>query len=552
MKNIRILTCLFVILVQVLHAEDLKPDLTISIPMRDGTELPADVYLPSPDAKNLPCILIRSPAGRSANSAKCYTGLAKQGYAVIIQDTRSVMDTQGKTLPYWSDGWGLHQDGYDTVNWLAKSQYTNGNIGTAGFSALGITQLLMAPTAPEGLKCQYIGVAAPSLYHHAIFPGGQLLKNQVEGWLGLYARDSSVRNFVCSQATYSDFWNQFDATLLSDKVKVPGLHYGGWYDTFLQGTLDAFTSRHDNGGEGAKNKQKLLIGPWTHLYPASTKLGDFDVPKTGLAAPIDTSPLRWFDYYLKGTQNGIEAIPAVTYYVMGPFDGTPSSGNVWRHADTWPVPSTATEFYLTADKKIVEKNAPTKKADFAYDYDPNNPVPTIGGRNLFLESGPKDQRPLEQRNDVVTFTSAPMNEDLEITGRILANLYVANGQKPSDVIVRFSDVYPDGRSLLIADGLFHVCPENGAAQASAEKKSSKEMEQPQSVSVDLWSTSIVIAKGHSIRLSVSGSNYPRYEKLDPSNANAEVTNNKLFVGDITPSHIILPVVRRGDTWLNKA
>lgn len=553
MASVRILTCFIIFLAQALIADEIKPDATLMIPMRDGTELPSDIYLPSTGATKLPCALIRSPAGRQANSAKVYLSLVKQGYAVVVQDTRSVLDKQGKTLPYYSDGWGHQQDGYDTVVWLANSPYTNGNIGTAGFSALGITQLMMAPTAPPGLKCQYIGVAAPSLYHHAIFPGGQLLKNQVEGWLGLYAKDPTVRNFVCGQAIYSEFWNQFDTTLVSERIKVPALHYGGWFDTFLQGTLDAFTSRHEHGGEGAKGQQKLLIGPWTHLYPASTKLGDFEVPKAGLTPPVDMSVLRYFDYYLKGIRNGTETIPAVTYYVMGPFDGSPSSGNVWRTADTWPIPSTATAFYLMPDQKITERLASAQNGEISFEYDPSNPVPTMGGRNLFLESGPKDQRPLEQRKDVITFTSEPLQEDIEITGRILANLYVASDHKNCDIVVRFSDVYPDGRSLLISDGLFHICPaaeKSDDAAASAQPKE-EASQKPKDIVVDLWSTSIVLAKGHRIRFSISGSNYPKFEKIDQLNPLAEVIRNKLFVGEANPSHIILPIVRRGDTWLNK-
>ena len=190
-----------------LSAKDVPtPDLTLNIPMRDGVELTTDIYLPDPEAKNLPCILLRGPGGRQASTAICYASLAKEGYVIAIQDTRSAIDHEGKTLPYYSDGWGMHQDGYDAVQWLAKHPLTNGKIGTLGLSNMGITQLLMAPTAPPALKCQYIGVAAASLFHHAIFSGGKFLKNQVEGWLNLCAKDPSVLNFILSQPDYNDFW----------------------------------------------------------------------------------------------------------------------------------------------------------------------------------------------------------------------------------------------------------------------------------------------------------------------------------------------------------
>lgn len=509
------------------------PDATVMIPMRDGTELPTDIYLPSPGSKGLPCILLRSPGGRKSHSATSYVPLAKQGYVVAIQDTRSFLDQEGKTLPYMSDGWGTHKDGYDTVEWLAKSQYSNGSVGTMGFSALGITQLMMAPTAPPSLKCQYVGFAAACLYQHAIFPGGQLLKNQVEGWLKLYAKDSSVHSCVCSKPTYNEFWQSFNSVAMADKIKAPAIHYGGWYDIFSQGTIDAFVSRQNLGGEGARGKQKLIMGPWSHFWPTMRKLGDYDVPKLGQTPPIDITPQRWFDFHLKGIKNGAETIPAVTYYVMGPFDGSSSKGNIWRHADSWPVPSTATSFYLTATQGLSQKAIQEEKV-FSYKHDDNAPVPTIGGRNLFLESGPKDQREIEKRSDLLVFTSDPLEQDLEVTGRIFAKLFFASDQSENDVVVRLTDVYPDGRSLLISDGIHRV---NSSGELSKDKAKPREIE------VDLWSTSVVFAKGHRIRISISNSNYPRYEKTKPGTSQTSgISQNTLSVGGHNLSRIILPVV----------
>ena len=276
---------LFILLIsQLLHANDCVPDLTVNIPMRDGLEIPTDLYLP-PNKEKAPCILLRIPAGRKAKPWQNFASLSQFGYVVAIQDTRSTLDSEGKTFPYLTDGWGKLQDGYDTIEWLAKSEHTNGSIGTFGFSAGGITQLLLAPTAPKALKCQYIGIAPASLYHHAIYPGGQLYKNQIEGWLGLYAKDSGVLGHIIGQPFYNHFWTHLDAVCMAHRVQVPGLHYGGWYDTFIQGTIDGFVSRQHNGGEGARGTQKLLIGPWTHYFPLSTKLGDFEVPKVGFSLP---------------------------------------------------------------------------------------------------------------------------------------------------------------------------------------------------------------------------------------------------------------------------
>jgi uncharacterized protein len=519
-------------------AETVAPTATIKIPMRDGQELTTDIYLPSPESKNLPCILLRGPGGRHSSTATLYASLAKEGYVVAIQDTRSAGDPEGKTLPFYSDGWGKQQDGYDTVQWLAAQPLTNGKIGTLGISHMGITQLLMAPTAPPALKCQYISVAAASLYHHALFPQGKLLKNQVEGWLGLYAKHPSVVQLICRQDTYNDFWESFNTVKAAQQVQVPALHVGGWYDTFIQGTIDAFVSRQEMGGHGAKGQQKLVIGPWTHrVWPLKSKLGPFEIPEAGREPPYDLSPLRWFDYYLKGISHQFDKIPTVTYYVMGPFDGSPSSGNIWRTADRWPVPHQERALYLTADHKLVKNLETNSSSSITYTHDYANPVPTLGGRNLFLESGPVDQSPIEQRKDVLIFTTEPLQEDLEVTGRIFCKLLFSSNVDDTDIAVRLTDVYPDGKSLLIADGMIRMNPIG---------RSTESEKQVDEALIDLWSTSLVFAKGHRIRLIVSGSNYPKFEKSGHPNS---VHTHYLEVGKNTSSQLILPVVREGGRWV---
>lgn len=521
--------------------EDFTPDLTVMIPMRDGYHLPADIYLPtSNNHEKAPCILLRCPPGRKTLPWVGYSSLRHFGYVVVMQDTRNALDPDGKTAPFFSDGWGALQDGYDTVEWLAKSPYTNGKIATLGFSAVGCTQMLLAPSAPPSLVCQYIGVGAGSLYHHAIFPGGQLLKNQVEGWLGYYSKDTGVLSYVSSQPFYNKFWENLDSVKVAHKVKVPGFLYGGWFDTFLQGTIDSFVSRQNEGGEGAKGKQKLLIGPWTHWWPISSKLGDFPVPEQGYSPAFDMSPQRWFDHYLKGIQNGVEELPPVTYYVMGPFDGSPSKGNQWKSAQSWPIPVIQTDYFLSYDGMLSTNIEHTKRGTSTFISDPKNPVPTIGGRNLFLDSGPKDQRPIEERQDVLTFTTPILEEDLEITGHLIAKLFVTSNVSDTDVVVRLTDVYPDGRSILIADGIHRT------AILSSTVKSWSHFQSPQEIEVDLASTSMVFAKGHRLRISICGSNFPRYEVnqniglLDTNSGRHAVASNKIFTGKKYPSRLLLP------------
>lgn len=529
----------FLLLTQIGNADDLKPAITVEIPMRDGTLLPTDIYLPNKEARHLPCILLRLPAGRAAKPWVDYAALSQLGYAVAFQDTRSAIDQEGKTLPYLSDGWWKNRDGYDTVEWLAKSEFTNGKVGTLGFSAAGVTQMLLAPSMPPSLVCQYIGVAPGSLYHHAIYPGGQILKNQVEGWVGLYTRDTGVLNQICGQPYYNDFWQYLDAIKTAHQVNVPGLIYGGWYDTFLQGTIDAFVARQEMGGEGARGKQKLIIGPWTHYYPQSTKLGDFEVPEAGYAPPFDMSPQKWFEHYLKGVENGINEIPPVTYYVMGPFDGSPSTGNRWKFAQKWPVPADFTSFYFTKDHRLIKEEVPQAAGILSYLYDPKAPIPTLGGCNLFLEAGPKDQTTIESRADVLVFTSEELTEDTEVTGQVLAKVFFATDCDDTDIVVRLTDVYPDGRSILVSDGA-HRTGISGLVQGNRE---------PKEVEVDLWSTSLVFAKGHKIRVSVSSSNYPKFEKnmnvgvVGANSGSCNVAHNSFYVGPLYPSRIILPIVK---------
>lgn len=515
-----------------------KPDHVFMVPMRDGTELPTALFLPANNkSEKLPCILLRSPAGIGTPYALIHTPLKEQGYAVVIQATRSCLEPDGKVFPYLADGWGEQQDGYDAIEWLGKASFCNGQIGTLGTSAMGITQLMLAPTAPPSLKCQYIRFAAGSLYHHATYPGGQLLKNQAERWLGYCARDPGIHSYVCNHPYYDSFWDQFNSLNVAHRVQAPAIHIGGWFDTFIQGTIDAYESRQKMGGVGAKGTQKLVIGPWHHYWPMTFAFGDFQMPAEGVQPPYDVSPEHWFSHHLQGIKK--EELPNVIYYVMGPFDGSPSSGNKWKTADSWPPEALETPYYLSPQKTL-EKQPAKETSLINYTYHPTHPVPTIGGRNLFLESGPKDQREIEGRDDVIVFTSAPLEEDLEVTGRIKAILYVTSSVKDTDFSVRLCDVYPDGRSILIADSTYRP----GILKPHESLSSTDPLE----VEVDLWSTSLVFAKGHSLRVSVTSSNYPRFEKnlnlglLGEHSGKSVEAKIGLHLGKDFKSRILLPII----------
>lgn len=521
-----------------LFADELSP-IPLQIPMRDGKILTADLYLPNKDLKNLPCVLIRSPAGKQNPYALIHLPLLKEGYALVIQETRSSADKEGKTLPYESDGWGELQDGVDTLDFLVKSPYTNGQIVTVGASALGITQLLLSPTSPKGLKAQYIAFATSDLFNHGLYQGGDLHKHQVEGWLSLYAKDPSVYKTIYTQPFYNSFWEKFNMLPLAERCTTPTMHLGGWYDTFLKGTLEAFTELQNKGGQGAKNNQRLVIGPWTHLWPLVTDFGDFQYPAAANDPPFDFSPAKWFSRQLGGENS--EYWPNVLYFVMGPFDGTASSGNIWKTASSWPIPSDSTSFYLSPDGKLVTDFTQEGKAFFRSD--PNDPVPTLGGRNLFLPSGPIDQSPLLKRHDLLIFSSEPLLEDLEVTGNLTATLFVNTDREDSSFALRLIDIYPDGRHILIAEGITRF--------SSALKKDPLLLEGATPLAIDLLATSFVFAKDHRIGLIVAGSNYPKFEKnfntlkRAHENPTPEIAKNTVFMGKSFPSHIQLPLVRQG-------
>jgi len=521
------------------------------IPMRDGVHLATDVYLPSKDAKNLPCILMRTPYGRTKYNHE--TGsMAEWGYAVAIQDTRGRFDSEGKAMAFLTDGWGKLQDGYDTVEWLAAQDFCNGRVGTVGASAMGITQQMLAPAAPPHLQCQYILVAPACHYDEACYPGGVFRKKQVEDWLRGHAHPDALTQ-VLEHPRCDEYWNQFDCTQVAGRVRVPGLHYGGWYDTFCQGTIHGFLARQNEGGQGARGRQKLVMGPWTHGGPGKGDFGDFKLPKAARKVPNDISARRWFDHYLKDNKNQADAIPTVIYYVMGPLDGSDSSGNVWRTADAWPIPAEKTAFYL-GESGSLSRKAEKAATKVQFTSNPANPVPTLGGRNLFLKAGPVDQRKLEIRDDVVTFTTEPLEADTEVTGRLTARLFVSIDQRDADVAVRLCDVYPDGRSILIAEGIRRLSSLNDLRGKAKELDRSEvdspplDFTRPTEVPVDLWSTSLVFAKGHRIRVSVSGSNYPRWDANHhgtlAGDATAPPTSARitLHLGGKQASYLELPIV----------
>ena len=486
---------------------------TYMVKMRDGVRLATYVYLP-PDGKPTPVLLMRTPYSRR------WPGVAhlKDEYAVVIQDMRGRFDSEGANLPFDSD----IQDGYDTLEWIAAQPWCNGRIGMYAGSAMGIAQILAACSGTERLTSLQISTALPNLYEMA-YVNGLFRQSIVEGWLSENKFDPEALKAWTSHPTYDEYWRKRDATRLFDKVDVPATHAGGWYDLFAQGTIDAFVGFQTKGRERALGKQKLVMGVDPHTWDEQSP--EISFPRANEAPGISLA----------------EKTPAVTYFVMGDATDPSASGNCWRTADAWPPLKTRqSPIYLHSDKTLgMEKNSPGGSR--AYDYNPKNPVPTVGGPQYYLPAGPRDQRMIESRPDVLVFTSTPLEKPLEVTGRVTARLWVSTDAPDTDFFVRLCDVYPDGRSINICEGGRRV-----RLRDSLSTEKAVEAGKPYLLEIDMWSTSIIFNKGHKLRVHVTSSCAPGYIPNSntgnyPYSDTTRVAHNTIYMGKTHPSCVLLPV-----------
>ena len=517
---------------------------THMVAMRDQIQLATDVYL-SETPGVWPAILIRTPYSKELGQQELLgiAILVGQGYAVVVQDMRGRFASQGVDSLFLDDGWGAKQDGYDTVEWIAAQSWCNGKVGTWGASALGIAQYLLAGSAPPHLVCQFIEVGATNLHAQAAFPNGALLQNLVEGWIAGQGT-SYLLPFVFSNPNYNATWARLNLEERFHLVNVPIYHWGGWHDIFTAGTINGFVGLQHNGAIGARGKQKLLIGPWTHGTWNERKQGELTFPANATRLDL-TEILRWFNYWLKDIDDGIMNEPAVQYYVMGAIEaGAP--GNEWRNANDWPVPAQATSFYFHHDGNLSTTLPNTVSASLSYVYDPKRPVPTIGGRNLLMQAGPYDQRSAENRSDVLLFTTPVLQAPLEVVGNITVKLWASSSARDTDFIVKLSDVYPDGRSMLVCDGAVRMRYRNALTR--------EEFMTPGEIyecEIDLWSTAMNFNKGHRLRVAISSSNAPRFDPNPNTggplrgDTTTVVATNAIHIDAAHPSHIILPITSGG-------
>lgn len=481
---------------------------TIMMPMRDGVRLSTTVYQPFLGGP-WPVILIRTPYNQEEISEFALPILLA-GFVLVTQDTRGRFASEGEDRVFQSDGWGELQDGYDTVEWIAGQSWCDGNVGMWGYSAYGITALMAAAAAPPSLKCMAVGYAPSQGWGQTSYQGGAFRQSLVNEWL--VNNDSAHMLETFREHPVNDaFWDAYDIESRVEFIQTPILHIGGFYDCFQLGTLNAFRLIQNRGNGQAPGNQQLIMGPWTHVNHYEREQGELTFPLNATLNEIDEL-VAWFSYWLKGDENGIMENPPVTYYVMGDASDDDAPGNEWKTAESWPPPAEQAQFFLH-EQGALALEAPTATGNSAFPLSGPDFVPTLGGMNLEIPAGPFDQAAIEARSDVLTFETAPLSEPMEVVGHVTAVVYASANLSNIDLSVRVSDVYPDGRSILLCDGIIRA-----SFRESQTNPTPIEPGEVYRYEIDCWATSVVLNRGHRLRISITHSNTPRFEP-NPEYAN---------------------------------
>ena len=502
-----------------------------AVPMRDGQVLPTDVYLPRFPQGCYPAVLVRTPNGRESITKLQARMVCNKGFALVVQDMRGSRPGLGEEMLFVRD----QADGHDTLQWIAAQPWCNGCIATWGPSAMGFTQNLLAPRAPSALRAQHVVMAFSNMYAQAAYQGGAFRQEMVQAWLSDRYRGAEMLALVRQHPTYDDFWAALNPELQAESVNAPAVFWGGWHDAFVEGTIRSFQTIHNQGGPGARGRCRLILGPWAHH-----DLRMLVDPRNAECFPRAADPLRFFRYWLEGEANGVPCDPPVHYYVMGD-SCDPASGTGWRTADNWPPPTIPHTLYLHPNGGL-RVHVPRQSASRTYVYDPQRPVPTLGGRNYALPAGPMDQQPVESRPDVLVFTSDELNEPLEVVGMVEARLFVSSDAPDTDFTVKLTDVFPDGRSMLVTDGILRASLREGF-----DRQVPLVPGRVYGIRVEVGSTAYVFGRGHRVRVAISSSNWPRFEanpNVGPSaspGSPPRVAHNTLHLGLPHASLLILPV-----------
>jgi putative CocE/NonD family hydrolase len=529
----------------------------VLVPMPDGVRLATDLYIPNPAAK-VPAILVRTPYDRSQFS---WLGqpLAAHGYVVVVQDARGTGASEGALEPF------IHErsDGVATVRWIARQPWSNGRIGLWGTSYLAFAGLMIAAEKPPEVGAM-VALSGWGDVRRMLYPGDALqllvtlgwnLSQQISGrkisdWPAVF-QTIPVDSIPAKFGARREAWNAV-AALIKDptaleqtslgraSLEIPILHITGWNDFLVNDALAVYANAVRGAG-GAR--QKLIVGPWAHdqVWGPATRVGDEDFGSEAALGgeKVVELTVRWFDHWLKGEETGITRDPPVRYFMM--------DANQWRTSDAWPPRESRTqEWFLDSagransaagDGRLVAE-LPRKKTSDGFIFDPLAPVPTAGGANFhhfpeFL--GPRDQRAVEERTDVLVYTSAPLESSLQIAGPIDVEVYASTEGVATDFTAKLVEVRADGYARIIADGIRRV----------------KKADLRKPIIVTLGHTAMAIPKGSRLRLEVSSSNFPKYARNPNTGETPESAivfkkvGQRIDHGGRTPSRVRLAVLPAG-------
>ncbi|KUM99516.1 X-Pro dipeptidyl-peptidase [Streptomyces yokosukanensis] len=581
-------------------------DVDVQVPVADGTHLATNLWRPEVDEGTaFPTLLVRLPYGK--DNVSLYGGaafpniftLVEAGYAVAVQDCRGTYRSEGIFTPHLDDA----SDGADTVRWLTAQPWCNGAVGSYGASYVGFDQWQTASTGVEGLKAIAPAQSTADFYRAPWYsPGGAMSLECGFSWAALMSVAHADRELAAGRGTAEDltaaaelmtripaalettplvdhpvirkqlpwfitdvcghpsrdkYWRDLAAIERVEEISTPALILGGWYDLFIGETVNAYTEMRRRGGsQEAREGQLLVIGPWAHSPGAD--LGAFPDRSFGAGASmqmaeVTQSHVRFFDRWLKGSETALDDQAPVRIFVMGRDE--------WRSEQEWPLPDTRyTDFYLGGGGRantsggdgVLSQEAPEASAQETYLYDPRRPVPTTGGNIIALSpevyAGPADQSQVEEREDVLCFTTPVLEHEVEATGHVSLTLFVSSSAVDTDFTGKLVDVHPDGRAINLCEGIQRARYRESLAEPEFMRPG-----EIYELTLDLCVTSNVFLPGHRIRLEVSSSNFPRYDRN--SNSGGTIAEerledmvpalNHIHHGPSHPSRLTLPLIERG-------
>ena len=507
------------------------------VKMSDGVALHTIVFLPGHGVGPWPVLLARSPYENIGDDDLFLTEILPfiglVGFAAVLQYTRGFGGSEGEPTPFLHD----QSDGRETVEWLLDQEWCDGRVFVFGASALGIPAYLLSPTAPEEMSCQTVLIATPDVFG-AAFQGGVFKQHDVERW-GRWLGRPAVMAEIPYQRDCDEFWESVIIDHLGADVRTAALHVGGWYDLFAEGTLAAFKMYGESDCPWAARHQYLVMGPWEHNKLGSARAGELRFPPDA-GYDLVALFLPWLRWCKSGGPAQGMSWPRVRYYTMGSVESDDAPGNEWREADDWPPFDTvATPLYVAADGALAWQ-PPREPLKLEIAFDPADPSPTRCGRNLSLASGPCDQQAVEERADAVVFTTAPLEEPLEATGLLSMTLAAATPDRDADLAVRVTDVYPDGRSMLVGDGIMRLS-RRGGCRGALEVTPGEFYE----LEIPLFNTSYIWNRGHRIRVVLTAGNYPRFE-INPAHLGEDgspgaATTVHVLTGPEKPAALFLPL-----------